>query len=281
MGCGAVWLELFIIAFYGYIVGISLGLTGGGGSIFAIPLLIYGLNLPISEAVPISLFAVALTAAIGAWYSYREKLLLWQPIFMFSSGGIIGAPLGINIAHNFEQVILINSFAVLTLIVGTLMWRKTFTNPDETRVIRANTGGDDKEPIGRLTSDGKLSFTTPCAAVLMLTGLITGILSGLFGVGGGFIIVPALMLVIEMGIHRAVAASLMIITIIGTSASITAFFTGVIPIEILLPFITGSMLGMLTGRLTAARIAGPTLQRVFASAILAIGITMISFVFYS
>ena len=268
-------IEYFIIVLYGCIVGVSLGLTGGGGSIFAIPLLIYGLNLSLSEAVPISLTAVAITAAIGAWYSFRAKLLLWQPIVMFSSGGIFGAPIGIAVSTHIEQSMLVNGFAGLTLIVGSIMWRKTFTRPDETRVIRAITFGDTKEPICKFSSDGKLSFTTPCAAILMLAGLLTGLLSGLFGVGGGFLIVPALIFVIELGIHRAVAASLMIITIIGISGSSSAILAGDIQFEILLPFITGSIIGMLSGRTFAARIAGPVLQRIFASAIFATGCIMI------
>jgi uncharacterized protein len=270
-------LDILITALYGCIVGISLGLTGGGGSIFAIPLLVYGLNLSLTEAVPISLIAVGLTAAIGAWYSFRAKLLTWQPIIMFSSGGIFGAPIGLVFARHFQQNTLITGFAILTFVVGLIMWRKTFSKPEETRVVRAITSSDNKDPICKLSADGKLSFTTPCATILMISGLITGILSGLFGVGGGFIIVPALMLVIELGIHRAVAASLMIITLIGLSGSASAFIHGELQWLILTPFITGSILGMLLGRTIAVKIAGPLLQRIFASAILITGINMLIF----
>ncbi|MGK0298766.1 MAG: putative membrane protein YfcA [Gammaproteobacteria bacterium] len=269
--------EIFITIIYGCIVGISLGLTGGGGSIFAIPLLVYGLNLSMTDAVSISLIAVALTAAVGAWYSHRAKLLTWQPIIMFSIGGIIGAPIGLMFARQFLQSTLITGFAILTFFVGLIMWRKTFTKPEESRAIRAITSNDDKEPICKLSADGKLSFTTPCAAVLIIAGLLTGLLSGLFGVGGGFLIVPALMSVIELGIHRAVAASLMIITAIGLSGSASTFVKGELQWEILFPFITGSIIGMLLGRLIAIKIAGPTLQRIFASAILITGINILVF----
>ncbi|MGY8813303.1 MAG: sulfite exporter TauE/SafE family protein [Gammaproteobacteria bacterium] len=272
--------ELFITIVYGCIVGVSLGLTGGGGSIFAIPLLVYGLNLSMTDAVPISLIAVALTAAVGAWYSHRARLLTWQPIFMFSIGGIIGAPVGLIFARQFLQSTLITGFAILTFIVGLIMWGKTFTRPDDSRAIRAITSNDDKEPICKLSADGKLSFTTPCAAVLIIAGLLTGLLSGLFGVGGGFLIVPALMSVIELGIHRSVAASLMIITAIGLSGSASAFIKGEFQWEILLPFITGSIIGMLLGRTIAVRIAGPTLQRIFASAILITGINIFVFTLF-
>jgi len=274
-------LEFFITIGYGCIVGISLGLTGGGGSIFAIPLLVYGLNLSMTDAVPISLIAVALTAAVGTWYSYRTRLLSWQPIIMFSIGGIVGAPIGLMYAREFLQTTLISGFAILTLFVGLIMWRKTYTRPEDSRAVRAITSDDDKEPICKLSADGKLSFTTPCAAVLMVAGLLTGLLSGLFGVGGGFLIVPALMSVIELGIHRAVAASLMIITAIGLSGSASAFIKGELQWEIIFPFITGSILGMLLGRKIAVRIAGPTLQRIFASAILITGINIFVFTLIS
>lgn len=267
--------EVLLAVLFGCFIGISLGLTGGGGSLFAIPLLIYGLGLTLTEAVPISLIAVASAAAVGALYSCRAGLLIWQPIMMFSAGGIIGAPVGINIAPLFDESTLIVSFSILTLVIGIVMWRKSIAHPDETRVIRAMSTDDNTTPICKLSHDGRLTWTTPCAIVLMLSGIITGLLSGLFGVGGGFLIVPALMVVIELGVHRAVAASLMIITFIGISGSLSALWKGDLEWSILIPFILGSIIGMLLGRLFAAQIAGPALQRIFATGILIIGSSML------
>jgi len=267
--------DILLAIVYGFIVGISLGLTGGGGSIFAIPLLIYGLHMDMVQAVPVSLIAVAMTAAVGAYFSWRAGLLLWQPITMFASGGIVGAPFGLYFSQYFSQTALLSGFAVLAVIVGFIMWRKSITNPSESSVIRALPTRDDKEPICKLSPDGKLSFTTPCAIILMISGLLTGVLSGLFGVGGGFLIVPILMMVIDLGIHRAVGASLMIITLIGLSGSISTIFKLEFDLYIMVPFITGSFAGMLFGREIASKIAGPVLQRVFASAILVTGVTMI------
>ncbi len=268
-------VDIVLPIIFGCIVGLSLGLTGGGGSIFAIPLLIYGLGLGMTTAVPASLITVAMTAAVGAWYSYRVGLLIWPPIFIFSAGGIIGAPVGIEIAHNFEQSSLIAGFSLLTFAVGLAMWRKSIIRPDEASVIRALPIQDDTSPVCKLSADGKLSFTTPCGIVLMLGGLITGLLSGLFGVGGGFLIVPVLMTVIELGIHRAVAASLMIITFIGISGSLGALLSGELHWIVLLPFIIGGVTGMLLGRAVATRIAGPLLQKIFASIILVTGCGML------
>ncbi len=85
-------LEIILSIGFGAVVGLALGLTGGGGSIFAVPLLIYGLGLSPTQAVPISLVAVAVTALIGAVQSFRDRLVVWQPMIMFALGGIIGAP---------------------------------------------------------------------------------------------------------------------------------------------------------------------------------------------
>lgn len=264
-----------MIILFGLIVGLSLGLTGGGGSIFAVPLLMYGLGLGLSEAVSVSLIAVASTTAIGAWYSWRAGLLLWRPIIMFASGGMIAAPAGIYLSRYFASPTLITAFSLLTLVIGIVMWQKSIRRPEEARAVRALATPDNKDPVCKFSPDGKLDITTPCTAALFLGGIITGMLSGLFGVGGGFLIVPALMFVIELGIHRAVAASLMIITFIGLSGSLVALVGGDLPWPVLLPFIIGSISGMLIGRLIAVRIAGPSLQRLFATGILATGTGML------
>jgi len=270
-------MDFYLLAVvYGCLVGLSLGLTGGGGSIFAIPLLIYGLGLGMTEAVPISLIAVALTAAVGAWYSYRAGLLIWQPIAMFASGGVVGAPAGIILSRYFEQSQLIGGFSILAVIIGFAMLYKSIARPEQATAIRALSTADDKDPFCKLTRDGKLKFTTPCAMILMLSGIVTGLLSGLFGVGGGFMIVPALMAVIQLGIHRAVASSLMIITLIGLSGSLSSVINGELQWLVLLPFVFGSIMGILAGRLIAVRITGPVLQRIFAIGILATGSAMLA-----
>lgn len=260
---------------FGLIVGLSLGLTGGGGSIFAVPLLLYGLGLGMVEAVPVSLITVSITAALGAWYSWRAGLLLWQPILMFATGGALAVPAGISLSRHFEPFTLLIAFSLLTLFVGTSMWLKSFTRPEETRAVWARLNLDFTEPVCKFSPDGKLHVTTPCALALFLGGVVTGLLSGLFGVGGGFLIVPIMMFVLELGIHRAVAASLMIITIIGISGSVSALISSPLRWAVLLPFVSGSIAGMLAGRMFATRVAGPILQRLFATAILATGIGML------
>jgi uncharacterized protein len=259
----------------GAVVGLALGLTGGGGSIFAVPLLIYALALPPSEAIPISLVAVACTAAVGAAQALHNRLALWQPALLFAAGGIVGAPLGLVAAAYVEPRLLVAGFGLLALAVGATMWRKARIAPGDTSAVRARTYEADGGPVCVLAAEGELRFTAPCAAVLALTGLGTGFLSGLFGVGGGFLIVPALVLVTRMGIHHAVATSLLVIAAIGFAGAATAIWQGRIEWRILAPFVAGGAAAMLAGRLLAERLAGPRLQKLFSIIIVVVGAAML------
>lgn len=259
----------------GGVVGLALGLTGGGGSIFAVPLLIYALGLQPEKAIPISLVAVALTALVGAVQSVRHGLAVWQPALIFAVGGVVGAPLGLHVATFVEADWLVAGFGLLALSIGSLMWRASRRAPERAAVVRARSDAGDQGPVCQLAPDGQLRFTAPCAFALSLTGIGTGFLSGLFGVGGGFLIVPALIAVTRMGIHRAVATSLLIITAIGFAGAATAMWQGRIDWTVLAPFALGGAVGMIGGRRLAARLAGPRLQRIFSLLIVCVGAAML------
>jgi len=269
-------VETLMAVGFGGIVGLALGLTGGGGSLFAVPLLIYGLQLPPTEAVPMSLVAVGLTALVGAMHAIRARLVLWRPTVMFALGGVIGAPLGLLMAHFVPAEWLMTGFAALALSIGVLMWLRVSRRPGEASAVRANPAGGDGGAICVLAPDGQLRFTAPCAVVLSVVGIGTGFLSGLFGVGGGFLIVPALVLVTRMGVHNAVATSLLIISAIGFAGAASAILHGDVNWAILLPFAAGGAVAMLTGRQFARRVAGPTLQRVFSMLIVLVGFAMLA-----
>jgi uncharacterized membrane protein YfcA len=260
----------------GAVVGVALGLTGGGGSIFAVPLLVYVMRVPPAEAIAISLVAVAATAAVGAAQALRHRLVVWQPSLLFAAGGALTAPLGAAAGRHIDAQWLVAAFALLALVVGTLMWRASRLHPEQATAVRALPGGPGRGPICVLSPDGQLRFTAPCAAVLAVVGLGTGFLSGLLGVGGGFLIVPALVLVTRMGVHRAVATSLLIISVIGLAGAGTAALQGRLDWSALGPFVLGGAVMMLVTRSFAARLAGPALQRTFAVCIIAVGAAMLA-----
>ena len=150
------------------------------------------------------------------------------------------------------------------------------THPAQASAVRALPLGPGSGPICVLAPDGQLRFTAPCALVLALVGVGTGFLSGLLGVGGGFLIVPALVLVTRMGVHRAVATSLVIITVIGAAGAATAVWQGRIDWSVLAPFAAGGALMMIVTRSFASRVAGPALQRAFAGSIVFVGFAMLA-----
>lgn len=270
-------IELIITIACGILVGLALGLTGGGGSNFAVPLLIFVIGLAPSQAIPVSLAAVAIIAAAGAVHAVKSKLVLWQPTLVFAMGGMLGAPLGLKLAQGVDSQLIVTGFAVLALMVGSSMWWRALLHPDHSSVVRAQPAsmGDQSGPVCRLAQDGQLRFSAPCSIALVAAGVVTGLLAGFFGVGGGFIIVPALMFITRMGIHGAVATSLVVIALTGLTGAAYAATKGSILWPILLPFIGGGLIGMLIGRNTAHRIAGPRLQKLFAVAVVLMATSML------
>ncbi|AWN17630.1 sulfite exporter TauE/SafE family protein [Salinisphaera sp. LB1] len=263
----------------GVLVGLALGLTGGGGSIFAVPLLIYGLNVAPRDAVAISLIAVAVTAAFGAVEGGLRRVLELRAAGIFAAAGVVFAPVGVWLGDLVPANVTVVAFAGLMLVVAGRMIINAYRAPEQARVIRARVADDaatDAATVCRYSADGRLRLTARCSVALLASGVLVGVLSGFFGVGGGFLIVPALMLVTEMGIHRAVSTSLLVIALVGLSGVISAVVAGrhIQPVLTGL-FIVGGIMGMGAGRTLAQYLAGRTLQRVFALGMIAIAVMML------
>jgi len=262
---------------FGVIVGFSLGLTGGGGSIFAVPLLVYGLALPAHQAVGVSLFAVGATALGGAIVRLQRHEVDLRAALLFGVAGMLGAPLGAALGAKLPPGGLLSGFAVLMLLVAARMWRQALRRPGETQVVRA--GVDARAgsgPACRINPAGGLILSSRCAWVLALSGLLTGVLSGLFGVGGGFLIVPALVLMASLSMQRAVATSLLVIAIISTSGGVAHLLAGhTLDWTITMLFVLGGLGGMLLGARLSCRLAGPALQKLFAAAMIGVAVAML------
>lgn len=255
--------------FLGIVVGLVLGLTGAGGSILAVPFLMAALSWPMSQAVPVALLAVAAAATLGSYLAWRKSYVRYRAAILMSLVGVITAQFGLQTADVLPQRWLLMAFAAALVIVAWRMWVRAVNSPEESAVVRASVAGDGSPahgPVCRLHPDtGRIIWTRASAAVIALIGAVTGFLSGLLGVGGGFVIVPALRASTELSMHSAVATSLMAIalTSIGTFAG--ALLQGrSMPWMIALPFVIGAVLGMLAGHGLAPRIAGPRLQQGFA-----------------
>jgi uncharacterized membrane protein YfcA len=253
---------------FGAAVGFSLGLTGGGGAIFAVPLLVYGLGLPAREAVGVSLMTVGTTALVGFAERTRRGLVEFPTGLIFAASGMIGAPIGTWIGGSTPETLLLTLFAMLMLVIAARMWFRA----SAPRAVSTNACAPaDAGPTCRRDTAGKLRLTSRCAALLAVVGLLAGVMAGLFGVGGGFVIVPALVTFAGMGIQRAIGTSLLVIALVSASGTAGYLAAGeTMSFSMAARFIIGAILGLAAGTALAGRLAGPTLQKVFAAAIVGV-----------
>jgi len=265
---------------FGSLVGLSLGLTGGGGAIFAVPLLVYGMGVPLKEAVAISLAAVGGTSLVGFLARWKLGQVELRTGLLFAVAGMLGAPVGSQLANHLPEPLLLLMFGGLMLIVAHRLWQQasrstgpalTCPLPDQSSAAETPAG-----PTCQRDAEGRLRLTSRCALLLLAVGLGTGVLSGLFGVGGGFVIVPALVLFSSMPIHRAVGTSLMVIALVSVSGLMSQWYSGrEIPPGLTLLFVVGGIGGLFLGQQIGRRLPGPVLQKTFVVAILAVAMFVI------
>ncbi|HWP40185.1 MAG TPA: sulfite exporter TauE/SafE family protein [Tepidisphaeraceae bacterium] len=265
---------------FGAAVGLSLGLTGGGGSILAVPMLVYGLSVSPREAVGISLAAVGATSLAGAIHRIVRGEVEFRTGLMFATGGIAGAPLGTFIGRLIPQAVLLLCFAALMLWVAGRMWQKATKRPEAAGAIRApellGPAVPADPPACSRSPSGQLTWSSRCAALMAICGALTGVLSGLFGVGGGFIIVPALVLFTGMRIHNAVSTSLMVIACVSASG-VLSYLLARQPLEpgLAMWFVAGGIIGLYGGTLIGRRLAPVHLQKAFAVVIVVVAALVI------
>ena len=163
------------------------------------------------------------------------------------------------------------------LVVAWRMWAKSRNPGLVTGVCATESQATHDRSACQRDETGALRLTSKCARLLVLVGLVTGILSGMFGVGGGFVIVPALVLFSGMEIHRAVGTSLFVIVLISISGVASYLLAGKqLSLETTLLFLTGGFVGMWIGGVLAKRLSGASLQKVFAGAVVFVAIFVIS-----
>ncbi|MDJ0348318.1 sulfite exporter TauE/SafE family protein [Cryobacterium sp. PH29-G1] len=187
----------------GLIVGALLGLVGGGGSILAVPALVYGVGLPLSEAIPSSLIVVGAASAVAVIPRLRRGVN-WQLAAIIGAAGVATAYLGAMVNRLIDPRVLLGAFAVIMVIAGVRMFFPT-----------RSVGGPCALPGGGVK-------WRSCLPRALATGAVVGFLTGLLGVGGGFLIVPALTLVLGLSMSVTIGTSLVII-VINAAAGFTAY----------------------------------------------------------
>ncbi len=268
-------LHLGLAVLCGLFVGFALGLTGGGGGIFAVPLLVYGLDVAPREAIGISLASVGGTALLGAVPRWRQGQVELRTGIIFAVAGMVGAPIGTWLSSLLAESLLLISFSGLMLVVAVTMWHKA-RDRESGRDLQDD---PDRTQFGPCQRDaaGRILLSPACIGLLCGLGLATGILSGLYGVGGGFVIVPALVLLSGMPIHSAVGTSLMVIFLISVSGvSSYVWGGGTLSWQLTGLFILGGFVGMQLGSGLAKKLSGPRLQRVFAAAVVLVAIFVVA-----
>lgn len=257
----------------GCLVGLSMGLTGGGGAILAVPLLVYWLGADPQIAVVISLATVAGTAIIGTAERARLKQVEFPTGLLFAAAGMLTAPLGSWLGEQLPPQLLLVSFALLMLLIAARMWWRA----DQAIPPPVESCGPEDGPSCSRDPEGKLRLTSRCAMLLATIGLTVGLLSGLFGVGGGFLIVPALVTFASMGLSRAVGTSLLVMSLVGLAGVAGHLLQGrEVPWEVTLLFVAGSVPGLFIGSALTRQLPRPLLSKIFATMILAVAVFVIA-----
>jgi hypothetical protein len=229
----------------GAVVGLILALAGAGGGILAVPLLVFGLHLSIAQAAPVGLIAVGAASMLGAVLGLRDGLVRYRAAGLIGVTGMLVAPLGVSLAKILPNQPLTIAFAIV------LAWVADHEQAEFPCVLNPQ--------------EGRLRWTMPCARALAGTGALSGLLSGLLGVGGGFVIVPSLTRFTNLSTRSILATSLAVISLVSVGAVGAAAWQGTVAWAIALPFALGAIVAMFAGRLMAARLAGAHLQRAFAA----------------
>jgi len=239
----------------GSLIGLVLGLIGGGGSILAVPLLVYAVGVPAHIAIGTAALAVALNALASLALHARRAPVRWPCAIAFSIAGVVGALIGAAFGKMVDGQQLLALFGALMIVVGLLMLRpKPAAGSASERLTSANA----RRLLPRLLGAG--------AAV--------GVLSGFFGIGGGFLIVPGLMLAADMDVRDAASASLVGVAAFGTASASSYAWSGLIDWSVAALLVGGGILGALAGSQANALLARrkAALTRLFAWFVMAAGL---------
>ena len=242
----------------GSLVGFTLGLIGGGGSIMATPLLLYVVGLAPHIAIGTGALAVSVNSFVNFGGHARSGNVRWRSAVLFAVIGVAGAAIGSSLGKTFNGQRLLFLFAVLMVVVGVLMLRRG------SRPERAEPAGPE-------------ALTTRSVAKVAVAALLVGMLSGFFGIGGGFLIVPGLLFSTGMPMIFAVGSSLLAVGSFGLTTAVNYGLSGLIDWPIAAEYILGGVAGGLLGMTLANRLAPrkAALNKVFAGLVFSVAAYML------
>ncbi|MCB4208914.1 sulfite exporter TauE/SafE family protein [Arthrobacter sp. UM1] len=252
-------IPVMLAVLAGLLVGLIMGGLGGGGAILTVPVLAYGFGMTAHEATASSLVIVGVGALVGLIPHHRGGHVMWRQGALYGVLGLLGSFLGTRLSAGVDERLLLGMFAALLVVVAVLMARTAF---------RGRAEGAGASVSGRfLGMDGR----TLARATTTATGV--GFLTGFFGVGGGFAIVPALTLVLGYTMRQAVGTSLLVIAV-NSAASLLFRAGGGVSLDwaVVLPFLLATVAGSLAGGQLMARVPKKALRLGFAAFLLAVAV---------
>jgi uncharacterized membrane protein YfcA len=232
----------------GALIGVALGALGGGGSILTVPALVYALGESPRLATTASLVIVGVTALTGTLGHGRAARVRWVPGVVFGAVGIVGSLLGSTLNRLVAADLLLLGFAALMVLAAGAMFHRQRVTERADRQSGEREHTATRSPVGR---------------ALGVVGTVVGVMTGFFGVGGGFVVVPGLVLALGFGMPEAVGTSLLVIAI--NSGAALAARGGIAAIDwgVVVPFTAAAMAGSLGGNWIAGRVPASILVRSF------------------
>ena len=244
----------------GCLVGFTLGLIGGGGSILATPLLLYVVGLGPHEAIGTGALAVSVNAFANFGGHARAGNVRWGSAVLFALVGVLGAAIGSTLGKSFDGQRLLFLFAILMVVVGVLMLRRGRRDAVRVEVGTANA-----------------QAPRPNVARIVVAAFAVGILSGFFGIGGGFLIVPGLLFATGMPIIIAIGSSLLSVGGFGLTTAVNYARSGLVNWPVAGEYIAGGLAGGMLGMMLATRLAvrSAALNTVFAAVVFIVAAYML------
>jgi hypothetical protein len=247
----------------GLAIGGLLGLTGAGGGILAVPALMASQGWTVAQAAPVGLLAVTLSALVGTFEGLFKRIVRYRAALWIALISIPSARYGVQLAAIVSPAWLTLAFSLVMLIVAY----RIFFN-------KIHDHGNAPCKVNQTT--GRLIWNVKTASFLAGIGVVAGLLTGLLGVGGGFVIVPALRKVTDLDIGSIVATSLMIIFLIGGVSIYAHVLNGFqYPVSVTLNFVLACIVGMLIGRSLMHRIESNRVQKIFATTVIGVAMYLI------
>jgi uncharacterized membrane protein YfcA len=241
---------LILATGFGLLIGLVMGMVGGGGAVLAVPVLVYAVGLGVHEATTASLAVVGGAAAVGAAGQARRGTVCWRSAAWFAAGAAAGGLAGTYLNRAFGGAALLLLFSVVMLLAAQATWRRAALPVCEA-------GG------------------CPAASPLILVpvGIGVGVLTGLVGVGGGFVIVPALMIGLSFGMREAMSTSMVIVAVVSATALLAHLAAGAgLDVPVAVGMGGAAIVGALLGPRLADHVSTALLGRGFALLVVAVAL---------